>query len=255
MHVNTYRLKTTVRRDARRARRQGSFRALTFFSEWPLTMNMRKRLESDVRREQIAEAALKLVVSEGISALTVKNIAAKVGVTPPALYRHYAGKTEILAAVVEHILEMYAESRRRVFREASGPVALLRGLFFAHVRLFERLPAVAVLFYSDLLWREEPSLGERFNRHLETFADEVVEVVRKGQESGRIRGDSPPGELFIAFLGLFSSLGILAGRGMYRMDMGAQAELNWNIFEEYITRSGGLRKRTDVGRGNREVVS
>ncbi|EGB15428.1 regulatory protein TetR [Pseudodesulfovibrio mercurii] len=215
---------------------------------------MRKRLDSDVRRGQIAEAALKLVVSEGISALTVKNIARQVGVTPPALYRHYAGKTEILAAVVEHISGVYAESRRRVFREAAGPVARLRGLFFSQVRLFERHPAVPVFFYSDLLWREEPSLGERFKRHLEEFADEVSAVIRRGQDEGGIRADEPPERLFVAFLGLFSTLGILAGRGLCHVDMAAQAETNWKIFETYITAADAPSGRAGRERNNCEVV-
>lgn len=226
---------------------------LTFLSEWSLTKRMRKRLDSDVRRGQIAEAALKLVVSEGISALTVKNIARQVGVTPPALYRHYAGKTEILAAVLEHILGVYAEGRERAFQRASGPVALLRELFFAHVRLFERYPSVPVLFYSDLLWLEEPSLGERLNSHLAVFADEVAGVVRRGQMSGRIRADEPPERLFVAFLGLFSSLGILAGRGLCHVDMAAQAETNWTIFETYITAANAPSGRAGT-ENNCEVV-
>jgi AcrR family transcriptional regulator len=214
---------------------------------------MRKRLDSDVRRGQIAEAALELVVSEGISALTVKNIARQVGVTPPALYRHYAGKTEILAAVVDHILGVYTESRDRAFREAAGPVGLLRELFFSHVRLFKRHPAVPVLFYSDLLWLEEPSLGERLNRHLDGFADEVAGVIRRGQDGGRIRADETAERLFIAFLGLFSTLGILAGRGLCQVDVASQAGTNWKIFEDYITRTDG-RPSKDVQRDNCEVV-
>lgn len=215
---------------------------------------MKKRLESDVRREQIADAALKLVVTEGISALTVKNIARQVGVTPPALYRHYAGKTEILAAVVDHITGMHTESRERVFREVAGPVDLLRELFFSQVRLFERNPASPVFFYSDLLWHEEPSLGERFRRHLEAFADEVAGVIRQGQDAGRIRADETPEQLFIAFLGLFSSMGILAGRGLCRVDMAAQAETNWNIFEHYITTADAPSGRAGMKRDDCEVV-
>jgi AcrR family transcriptional regulator len=215
---------------------------------------MGKRFVSDVRREQIAEAALKLVASEGISALTVKNIALQVGVTPPALYRHYAGKTEILSAVVDHILGAFARGRERALAEAAGPVSLLRGLFFSHVRLFERHPAVPVLFYSDLFWLEEPSLGERLNGHLEAFADQAAGIIRRGQASGRIRADEPPERLFTAFLGLFSTLGMLAGRGLCRVDMAAQAGTNWKIFEDYITHIDGRRGQAGVRGDNCEVV-
>ncbi|WP_207263216.1 TetR/AcrR family transcriptional regulator [Desulfovibrio sp. Huiquan2017] len=215
---------------------------------------MRERLDSDVRKGQIADVALELVVSEGISGLTVKNIARQVGVTPPALYRHYAGKTEILAAVVDYITGVYTESRKRVLRKTAGPVTLLRELFFSQVRLFERYPAVPVFFYSDLLWREEPSLGALLNRHLEEFAAEVAEVIRQGQGLGRIRTDETPERLFIAFLGLFSSMGILAGRGLCRVDMAVQPEINWKIFENYITTADASSGRAGMERGDCEVV-
>ncbi|WP_272698716.1 TetR/AcrR family transcriptional regulator [Desulfovibrio sp. Fe33] len=215
---------------------------------------MRKRLESDVRRGQIADAALKLVVSEGVSALTVKNIAKEVGVTPPALYRHYAGKTEILAAALDHIVGIYTENRHRVSRETGDAVELLKALFFSHVRLFERHPAVPVFFYSDLLWREEPILGRRLNRHLKEMEDELTEVFRKGQEAGRIRTDEPPKRLFIAFLGLFTSLGLLAGRDLFHLDIEKQAETNWRIFENYITNTDLRPERTETKSDNEEVV-
>jgi AcrR family transcriptional regulator len=215
---------------------------------------MRKRLESEVRRGQIAEAALKLVVSEGVSALTVKNIAREVGVTPPALYRHYAGKTEILAAALDHIVGIYAESRRQAFRKTEDPVEQLKALFFSHVRLFERHPAVPVFFYSDLLWREEPILGRRLNRHLKELEDELTEVFRQGREAGRIRPDEPPKQLFIAFLGLFSSLGLLAGRGLFRLDIESQAKTNWRIFETYITNMKARLEQADAKRDNCEVI-
>lgn len=215
---------------------------------------MRKRLVSEVRREQIAEAALKLAVSGGTAALTVKNIAREIGVTPPALYRHYAGKPEILGAVVDHVIGVYEENRRRVMGRTAGPVALLRDLFFSHVRLFERHPAVPVLFYSDLFWREEPSLGARLNRHLEEFGNEVAGLIRQGQEVGRIRDDEPPERLFIGFLGLFSTLGMLAGRGLCRVDMAAQAETNWKIFETCITPAGVRPGQAGAPCDNCEVV-
>ena len=50
---------------------------------------MAERLESPLRREQIAEAALDIVVRQGIGAVTVRRVAEAVGISAAALYRHY----------------------------------------------------------------------------------------------------------------------------------------------------------------------
>ena len=63
---------------------------------------MAKRMTTTIRREQIAEAALALVAEQGVTALTARNVARAVGVTAPALYRHFpGGKADILASVLD----------------------------------------------------------------------------------------------------------------------------------------------------------
>ena len=55
---------------------------------------MAKRMPTLVRREQIAEAALTLLAEQGLGGLTARNVAKAVGLTAPALYRHFPdGKT------------------------------------------------------------------------------------------------------------------------------------------------------------------
>ena len=64
---------------------------------------MAERLESPLRREQIAEAALAIVVEHGIGAVTVRRVAEAVGISAAALYRHYKNKGDILAAILEEV--------------------------------------------------------------------------------------------------------------------------------------------------------
>ena len=49
-----------------------------------------------IRQEEIAQAALKVVATQGMKALTVDRIARLVGVVPSALYRHFGDKDSIL---------------------------------------------------------------------------------------------------------------------------------------------------------------
>ena len=49
----------------------------------------KNRFGTDIRREQIAEAALGIVRSQGIKALNVAAVAQKLDIVPSALYRHF----------------------------------------------------------------------------------------------------------------------------------------------------------------------
>src|SRR5688572_24433177 len=52
------------------------------------------------RKTAIVAAAAELFAADGSAAVGIDDIGAAVGVTGPAIYRHFTGKDEVLAAVV-----------------------------------------------------------------------------------------------------------------------------------------------------------
>ena len=54
-------------------------------------------------RERIVGAALRLVDEEGMRALSMRRLAARLGVDPMAIYHHLPGKEAVLAALVEDV--------------------------------------------------------------------------------------------------------------------------------------------------------
>lgn len=67
----------------------------------PYTTNMAR-----IDRDAVLEAALDLGDNEGLEAITLRRLAELLGVTPMALYRHVAGKEELLDGLAELL---YAE--------------------------------------------------------------------------------------------------------------------------------------------------
>jgi AcrR family transcriptional regulator len=55
------------------------------------------------RRAEILDAALAVFSEKGYDAGTMRDIARRVGVTEPALYRHFAGKEELFLTLLEAI--------------------------------------------------------------------------------------------------------------------------------------------------------
>ena len=54
-----------------------------------------EKLGTEIRQEQIAEAALELVASQGLGRLSVAAVARRVGLVPSGIYRHYKSKDDI----------------------------------------------------------------------------------------------------------------------------------------------------------------
>jgi AcrR family transcriptional regulator len=103
----------------------------------------RARLE----REAIVEAARQMIVADGLDALSLRRLAARLGVTAPALYAHVADKQDLLRAVADR--EFDALVARFVAVEAAGPIERIRAhgrAYVAHARAHPELFATMFLF-------------------------------------------------------------------------------------------------------------
>jgi AcrR family transcriptional regulator len=191
---------------------------------------MTERMESPLRREQIAEAALTIVVEQGLGAVTVRRVAEAVGISAAALYRHYKNKGDILKAVLEEHQEIHMANIRKAKVVGTSPLDALHWLYTAVMKLVARYRALPVIFLSDILWFEEPRLKELKMRHHRAMRESLVELLAQGQAQGEIRTDIRPEELFVNYLGLIAMPALMSARNPAEVDMDRQAKANWDLF-------------------------
>jgi AcrR family transcriptional regulator len=103
------------------------------------------------RREQILQAAAQLFAERGSRAVGVDDVGAAVGVTGPAIYRHFAGKDAMLAEMLLRISErLLAGGSERVAGAGADPAAQLRALIDFQVEFALGNPALITVHDRDL---------------------------------------------------------------------------------------------------------
>jgi AcrR family transcriptional regulator len=103
------------------------------------------------RREQILQAAARLFAERGSRAVGVDDVGAAVGVTGPAIYRHFASKDAMLAEMLLRISERLLEGGRAVVAGAGGDAATqLRALVAFQVDFALGNPALITVQDRDL---------------------------------------------------------------------------------------------------------
>jgi AcrR family transcriptional regulator len=92
------------------------------------------------RRGEIMDAALGVIGDKGYEAGTMREIAARVGVSEPALYRHYASKEALLTDIVAVAGDRIAGNVSRALAEINGSnlVPALHGLIETRRRVAAR---------------------------------------------------------------------------------------------------------------------
>lgn len=107
-------------------------------------------------RDVMLREAARLFASQGFRGTSVEDIGAACGVSGPAVYKHFAGKDEILARLLVDISEQLVEGARQVVAEETDPVRALEQLVEFHTDFALAEPDLIRVQDRDL-----PSLSER----------------------------------------------------------------------------------------------
>ena len=92
----------------------------------------RGRQKAD-RRDAILTAAATLFAERGYSGVTIEDLGAAVGVSGPAVYRHFPGKAAVLAAILSGASRALLRGAEQVLAEAPDAGSALRSLIAHHV--------------------------------------------------------------------------------------------------------------------------
>lgn len=95
----------------------------------------------DIRRTELIEAAIRVIVREGPSA-SMAQMAAEAGVSKPILYRHFCDRADLVAAVAEHTLSDVNDALARASETGGSVRNLVGSIVDAYFDFIERNAAV-----------------------------------------------------------------------------------------------------------------
>jgi TetR/AcrR family transcriptional regulator, tetracycline repressor protein len=116
-------------------------------------------------RAAIIAAALELVGREGFDALTMRGVAGALGMGAMSLYRHFQGRDDLVAAVLDEVLSTIPLD----LNEEDGWQAQFAGLARAHRAMLHRMPSAIPYFLAT------PSTGP----HAARFGETVLGVLKR----------------------------------------------------------------------------
>lgn len=165
---------------------------------------MTPRQPTEARRQQIADAALKVIAEKGLGRFTTQAIAAEVGITDGNLFRHFASKEEIVLAALDRVEERLFEGFPP---EDPDPLIRLERFFRARAALVAANPVIARLAFSDELPHAAGEPGAvQVQRWKDRSLDFVVGCVEEAAAQGRIPRGLPAREIGVMILGSLIAL-------------------------------------------------
>lgn len=153
------------------------------------------------RQKEIIEVAIKLIAQGGIQKLTMSNIAKQIGISEPAIYRHFQSKMDILLAILGQFKQRSEfQIKRAQFFDSSGLV-LLEAIFLEHTKQFAAHPHMAAVMFSEEVFQNDVQLAEEIFSIMTLIHDTIVDVIERAQARKELRADLPKEHLALMFLG------------------------------------------------------
>jgi TetR/AcrR family transcriptional regulator len=147
-----------------------------------------KRLRGAERRQEIAEATLRLIAELGLPGVSMSRIAAEIGVTDAALYKHYAAKEDILIAAYDILAErVFAWINAGV---GSSSLDRLEEMGRCHAALFsEDLEGFNIPMSQFNVWIPQDRLRAHVNESHRDIIRALVQLIEEGKADGSMRPD------------------------------------------------------------------
>lgn len=153
------------------------------------------------RQQEIIETALGLINEKGIQGLTIKNLSKRLGITEPAIYRHFENKIQILT----DILDMLKKNTSGIFQSELNSdepaVQKIERLFEKHFKSFAEMPSLASVVFSEEIFRNEEKLISKISEVIEHNNQTLLSILKEGQQKNEIRNDIEAGHLVIFIMG------------------------------------------------------
>jgi TetR/AcrR family transcriptional regulator len=143
---------------------------------------VRKRARPGERREQILQTLAAMLEQPGAERITTAALAARLGVSEAALYRHFASKAQMFEGLIDFIEQsVFTRTAQIVERDAATPPSAEDGTRQA-VRVValllqfgERNPGLVRVMVGDALVLEHERLQQRMNQ----FFDRIESTLRQ----------------------------------------------------------------------------
>lgn len=153
------------------------------------------------RQQEIISIALDLINEKGIQGLTIKNLSKKLGITEPAIYRHFENKIQILVALLDLLKKNTSGIFESQLNSNDPAVQKIERLFEKHFKSFAEMPSLASVVFSEEIFRNEEKLIGKISELIEHNNQTLLAILTEGQQNNEIRNDIEAGHLVIFIMG------------------------------------------------------
>lgn len=153
------------------------------------------------RQRDIIDAAIEIISRQGFKDLTTKNLAARIGLSEAALYRHFSSKKDLILSLLDYFSEISGKVIDEINCGGLAPTECIERFLMSRFELFQANPDLGNVLFSEELFRNDPALMGHMRGIMHSHREAVEGYILSAQNLGHISPSIDPKQLFRMIIG------------------------------------------------------
>lgn len=160
------------------------------------------RITGQARKKELLIAGRNLIFQEGPNRFTIRRLAEMVGITEPAVYRHFPSKEDLIVELIHFMFEGWQEHLEALQRErlpASEKLIKLGKFHLNHLINHEFNPILLIIEAGD---PHQPRIAQALSEKGERITGAMAAIITEARRRGEFAKDLQTRPAVLALMGV-----------------------------------------------------
>lgn len=183
-------------------------------------LQIMERQSTEIRQEQIKQAVLDIIYTDGLKNLSTRNLAKKIGMSEGSIFRHFPTKQDIILSIIKDVQEEFIDSLRNIANSNLDPEQRLNNFLCETVRYLTDNKGITMLLFSEASHNNDATLKSNLRQIFNNQKMLVSKIILDGIAIGKWDESIAVENIAMLYMGIPVSLNIdlVLGGGEFYID-------------------------------------
>lgn len=143
-----------------------------------------ERQSTDIRQEQIKQAVIDIISTDGLKNLSTRNLALRIGMSEGSIFRHFKTKKDIIISIFNDIQDNFIGELKKIAGSDEEPSIRLTKYLSATIKYHTDNKGINMLLFSEASYKNDPELKKRLQQIFHDQKQFVMKIILDGIKSG-----------------------------------------------------------------------
>ncbi|MEW6508883.1 MAG: TetR/AcrR family transcriptional regulator [Bacteroidota bacterium] len=144
------------------------------------------RKSTEERQVMIVNEAIKIIHELGYQSLSIRELSERVGITEPAIYRHFLNKEDIVLGILSRFQEFDSYLFDQI-KKFVHPVEKIQSFIQYHFDLLEKEPEMTSVLFAEDMFNRSKLLKEKILMIMDKRKKMLSEIIEEAKQKNEIK--------------------------------------------------------------------